>query len=154
MKKRKNNLDERQELKLLDIEHKGCWFAFWGLVISIVIQMLIGNGDFKNIASECIVLILLSCYLEIALTKNGIWDRHLRPNPKTNLICSSVAGLVMGILYFIISYNNYHKVYGSIATAVFMFLFTFALCFIGLSVSAALYKKRKNQLENNLEEEE
>lgn len=32
MKKNKSNLDERQELKLLKIEHNGCWFAFWGLV--------------------------------------------------------------------------------------------------------------------------
>ena len=152
--KRKNNLDEMQELKLLEIEHKGCWFAFWGLVISVATQMLIGNGSFEHIGGECAVLILLSCYLEFSLTKNGIWDRHLRPNSKTNLICSGLAGIVMGILYFVISYNNYHKIYSSIATAVFMFLSVSIVCFIGLSLSAALYQKRKNQLENNLEEEE
>ena len=32
MKKNKSNLDERQELKLLKIEHNGCWFAFLGIV--------------------------------------------------------------------------------------------------------------------------
>ena len=31
-KKMKNKLDEMQELKMLKIEHNGCWFAFWGLL--------------------------------------------------------------------------------------------------------------------------
>ena len=31
MKKTKSNLDELQELKLLKIEHNGCWLAFWGI---------------------------------------------------------------------------------------------------------------------------
>lgn len=30
MTKSKTNLDERQELKLLKIEHNGCLLAFWG----------------------------------------------------------------------------------------------------------------------------
>ena len=33
IRKMKSNLDERQELKLLKIEHNGCWIAFWGLLI-------------------------------------------------------------------------------------------------------------------------
>ena len=31
IRKMKSNLDERQELKLLKIEHNGCWIAFWGI---------------------------------------------------------------------------------------------------------------------------
>ena len=38
MKKTKSNLDELQELKLLKIEHNGCWLAFWGLLAVILTQ--------------------------------------------------------------------------------------------------------------------
>ena len=38
IRKMKSNLDERQELKLLKIEHNGCWIAFWGLLIVMLIQ--------------------------------------------------------------------------------------------------------------------
>ncbi len=43
MKKRKNNLDERQEQRLLQIESSGFWLAFWGLLAAIVIQLFV-NG--------------------------------------------------------------------------------------------------------------
>ena len=39
--KRKNNLDEMQEQELLKIEHNGCWLAFWGLLISMIVQSCI-----------------------------------------------------------------------------------------------------------------
>ena len=38
--KRKNNLDEMQEQKLLHIESKGYWLAFWGLGVSLIIQLI------------------------------------------------------------------------------------------------------------------
>ena len=40
MKKKKNNLDEMQEQKLLKIEHNGCWLAFWGLFIVLIAQFI------------------------------------------------------------------------------------------------------------------
>ena len=45
MKKTKSNLDELQELKLLKIEHNGCWLAFWGLLAVILTQIAIGNDS-------------------------------------------------------------------------------------------------------------
>ena len=41
MKKTKSNLDELQELKLLKIEHNGCWLAFWGLLAVILTQIIL-----------------------------------------------------------------------------------------------------------------
>ena len=41
MKRLKNNLDEMQEQKLLKIEHNGMWFALWGLIIAIIVQLFI-----------------------------------------------------------------------------------------------------------------
>ena len=53
----KSNLDERQELKLLKIEHNGCWIAFWGLQIVMLIQMIVGNDSINNLAGELIQII-------------------------------------------------------------------------------------------------
>ena len=152
MKKVKNNLDEMQEQKLLHIEHNGCWIAFWGLVFSILVQQLLGKGEFKNIAGECIILIILSIYMTAGCVKNGIWDRKLKADNKTNFIASLIGGLVVGGIWFIISYRNYHKFGGSVAVGVFMLILTFVLCFIMISILSAIYKKRKDKLENQDEE--
>ena len=107
MKKRKNNLDERQELKLLRIEHNGCWIAFWGLLIAMVVQLIAGIHGPENLAGEWIVFMCLALYLVIDCIKNGIWDRRMKPDFKTNLIASSIAAAVMGVVWFTISYRNY-----------------------------------------------
>ncbi|MDD6069498.1 MAG: hypothetical protein PUC12_01610 [Clostridiales bacterium] len=147
MKKMTNNLDERQELKLLKIEHNGCWLAFWGLLIVILVQQVMGNGSVKNLAGEWIVFMCLALYLSIGCMKNGIWDRRLKPNFRTNAIASSIAAFAMGVIWFVISYNNYHKLAGSIATGVFMFLCTGFLCLAMLTISSRIYKKRVEKLE-------
>ena len=66
IRKMKSNLDERQELKLLKIEHNGCWIAFWGLLIVMAIQMIVGNDSIKNLAGEGAVLMSLAFYLLVA----------------------------------------------------------------------------------------
>ena len=65
IRKMKSNLDERQELKLLKIEHNGCWIAFWGLLIVMAIQMIVGNDSIKNLAGEWVVFMSLALYLSI-----------------------------------------------------------------------------------------
>ena len=153
MKKRKNNLDERQELKLLRIEHNGCWIAFWGLLIAMVVQLIAGIHGPENLAGEWIVFMCLALYLVIDCIKNGIWDRRMKPDFKTNLIASSIAAAVMGVVWFTISYRNYHKLVGSIAAGAFMFLVTGALCCVALLVASSVYKKRLNKLEEDSTDE-
>lgn len=43
-KAHKNNLDEMQDQKLLKLEEYGFWVMFWALVLSIVIQLIIGSS--------------------------------------------------------------------------------------------------------------
>lgn len=107
MKKTKSNLDELQELKLLKIEHNGCWLAFWGLLAVILTQIAIGNDSKQDLSGEWIVFMCLALYLTVGCIRNGIWDRKLKPNFKNNIMASSIAAVVMGILWFIISYRNY-----------------------------------------------
>ena len=153
MKKMKNNLDERQEQELLRIEHNGCWIAFWGLLIAMVVQLIAGIHGPENLAGEWIVFMCLALYLGISCIKNGIWDRRMKPDFKTNLIASGIAAVVMGIVWFTISYRNYHKLAGSIATGVFMFLVTGVLCGVALMVASNVYKKRLKKLEEDSPDE-
>ena len=137
----KSNLDERQELKLLKIQHYGCWLAFWGLLVDILIQMILGNMV-KNFIGEVIVFMSLVIYLVVASLKEGIWDRKYKPNLKTNLLFSTIGALVEGIVFFIISYRDYHNLKGSIGIMILMFFVMEIVCMILLTVAGKFYKKR------------
>ena len=149
IRKMKSNLDERQELKLLKIEHNGCWIAFWGLLIVMAIQMIVGNDSIKNLAGEWAVFMSLAFYLWVACIRNGIWDRRLKPNFKTNVIVSSIAAVLAGIIWFSVSYRNYHKLIGSIATGIIMFVQVEILCLLALMIFSKIYKRRVQKLEED-----
>ena len=149
IRKMKSNLDERQELKLLKIEHNGCWIAFWGLLIVMLIQMIVGNDSIKNIAGEWVVFMSLVLYLSIDCVRNGIWDRKLKPNLRTNIIASSIAAVLAGIIWFGVSYRNYHKLIGSIATGIIMFVQVEILCLLALMIFSKIYKRRVQKLEED-----
>ena len=108
--KRRNNLDEMQEQKLLHIESRGYWLAFWGLAAALIIQLAIygPDADYKVMLPEWIVFMGICLYMVIGCIKAGIWDRALKPSFKDNILMSVLAGLLMGVVQFIISYRNYH----------------------------------------------
>lgn len=154
MKKQKNKLDEMQEQKLLKIEHNGCWLAFWGLFISLFVQLFIyGPEEWKYMAGEWVLFMCLALYIVIDCMRNGIWDRRLSPTPKVNLIFSGIGGAFCGICRFIMTYREYHKLLGSIATGVVYLIFASVVIFFGLSLCTAFYKNREKKLENEEEEE-
>ena len=114
--KKNNNLDEMQEQELLKIEHNGCWLAFWGLLIAMIVESFAyGNMDFRTLAGEWIIFMVLSVYLAFACVRRGIWDRRLGMNTKTNLLISAAAGIVMGIFNAVMIFRNYQKPVGTIA---------------------------------------
>ena len=154
MKKWKNNLDEMQEQKLRQIESGGCWLAFWGLLLSIAVQSVLYTGTEagRAIAGEWIVFMVLSVYIMVRCLKNGLWDRRLRPNAKTNLIASLIAGAVCGIFLFTTSYVRYHKLQGSLFGGLITCAAVTALCFAALMLSARIVKKKEAALEAEPEE--
>ncbi len=154
--KRKSNLDEMQEQKLLHIESRGYWLSFWLLAASLVIQLICyGPGtDWRFMAAEWLIFMIIALYVACACMKAGIWDRKLKPTLGNNLLMSFCGGAVMGIAQFVISYRNYHKPVGSIAAGIFSGLIVMFLCLIGLTITASIYKKRKDSLEKEKEEEE
>ena len=142
---KKNNLDEMQEQELLKIEHNGCWLAFWGLLAVMAIQMVMGVPG-TQMLGEWIVFMVLALYLVIACLRKGIWDRHLKANRKTNLIVSLLAGAAAGIL-ITVSNPYLSEPLDYVLVAGISGGFTFVLCFIFLSLSMKLYKKRREKLE-------
>lgn len=153
MKKMNIKLDERQEQKLLHIERNGCWLAFWALLASMFIQMGIsGIENFRVIAGEWIVFMVLALYLGLSCLKNGIWDRKLSPSPKTNLIISLLSAVIFGFIFAAVSYMNYKAWEGAAATFSVMSIILFIGIFAALSISSAFYKKRVQTLEKEYEE--
>lgn len=152
--KKNNNLDEMQERTLLKIEHRGFLLAFWGLVVVIYIQYAMGHNGFEYVGGETVVLLTAAAYELFACLKNGIWDRKFVPNFKTNLAISLVAGLAFGGFWFAVSYHNYHALAGSIATFVITFISMTAMVLVLLSLTSAVYKRRKQKLDLQADEEE
>ncbi len=146
--KRTNNLDERQEQVLLRIEHNGCWLAFWGLLAALIAEQFIFGFDFRYIAGEWIVFIVLAIYLVFACVRNGIWDRHLKANPRTNALGSLVAAVAFGVVMFALTSAKFpDKPMGSLAAALIGAVLVFVACFGLLTLSARAYRKRQAQLE-------
>jgi len=143
----KNNLDEMQEQKLLQIEHNGCWFAFWALFISMTVQSIIFNNQFQYVIGEWIIFMCLCIYLGVTCIKNGIWDRRLKADPKTNTVISLVGGLVMAVIMFIMAYKRSGMIVGSVCAGIFAGGFVFVLCLIAFAISSSVYKKRVDELE-------
>lgn len=149
---KKNNLDEAQEQKMLKIEHNAYGIAFWGLLIVIMIESALEPGNLKLLAGEWIVFITMCLYVTCSCIKNGLWDRHLKPNRKTNVAAGLIASVILAGYWFGVSYRNYHSFYGSLATAAVIFLSSFTMIYLALSFTTKLYKKRVKKLEAEMEE--
>ena len=152
--KLKNNLDEMQEQKLKQIEHTGFWLFFWGIFLAMMIQFAFINGSLKYAAGEAAVFFPVSIWVAVQCLRNGIWDRRLKADPKTNLLVSLAGGLIAGIFCAIPVYRNFGSVAGALATLVIAFLFTAFVCFVTLSLTASAYKKKVRAMETEPESEE
>lgn len=153
MMKKTNNLDEMQEQKLLKIEHNGCWFAFWALLVAILIQTAIYDGSMmRSVVGEWIVFMCLAIYLIIGSLKNGIWDRKFKANGKTNLILTLCSSSACAIFFFISSYVKYGSLMGSIATGVIIFMSVFILTILTLTVTMKMYQKKISKMETDCDE--
>ena len=148
MKKRNNNLDERQEQKLLEIESRGFWLAFWGLAAALVVEQIVYGWSFEHKIAEWIVFMVIALYLVVACVRNGIWDRHLKMNTKTNLIVSLIAGVGLGVVNFATIFSRHpDSLFGSVSGALMSAVATFVLCFVALSFAASATKKQQKKSE-------
>lgn len=149
MKKMKNNLDEMQELNLMNIEKNSFWIAYFGLVIAIVVQSFAGIG---NPFGETIVLLIVSVYSVSASIKRGIWDRRIPATPKANLAVSLIGSAIFSVALIIGNYYQYGVLKAAVLAGVFFFVFITVVCFGVLTVLTHFYKKKKEKLEQEIEE--
>ena len=152
MKLRKNNLDEQQERKLLEIESRGFWMAFWGLLIALVVQSLVMKNT-SMVIGEWIMFMTLALYLALSCSRAGIWDRHMDMNRKTLFYVSIIAALCAAVFMFSFTFLRYHKPISSLYAGVIIGLSTFAICYIALTLAARVTKKRQDELNAEPEEE-
>ena len=143
---KKSNLDEMQEQALLKIEHNGCCLAFWGLLAAMGIQMLLKVPG-KAMLGEWIVFVALCVYLLAACLRQGIWDRHLKANPKTNLVVSAVAAVAVSIFFAVLFRDNASELLDYLLISAIPGITVFILCFALMTVCSALYKKRREKLD-------
>ena len=152
---KKNNLDEMQEQKLLKLESRGFWLTWWGLLAAMAVQLLVyGVEAFHLLLGEWAVFMLSSVYVTAACIKQGLWDRKLKPNFKTNLLMSLLAGVVSGGFMGIYSYRSFGAAEAVFWTVALVGGCTFVLCLLALSLSAAAYKKRRQKLDEGEGSEE
>lgn len=151
--KRKNNLDERQEQELLRIEHNGMWFAFWALLAAIMLQEFMG-APASQYAGEWVVFMALCLYSAIASVRHGIWDRHSKPNLKTNVLLSAAAGAVILAFVTAMMLRNTDEFVGiAVALGAVAGAVTFALCLAALTIAVWATQKRQHTLEQMDEDE-
>lgn len=151
----KNNLDEMQEQKLLQLESRGFWLIWWALLAAMAVQLLVyGVEAYHLLLGEWAVFMLSSVYMTAACIKQGLWDRKLKPNFRTNLLLSLLAGVVTGGFMGVYSYRSFGAAEAACWTVALVGGCTFLLCLLALSLSAAAYKKRRQQLDEGGEGEE
>ena len=150
-----NNLDEMQEQKLLRLESRGFWLIWWALLAAMAVQLLVyGVEAYHLLLGEWAVFMLSSVYMTAACIKQGLWDRKLKPNFRTNLLLSLLAGVVAGGFMGVYSYRSFGAAEAACWTVALVGGCTFLLCLLALSLSAAAYKKRRQQLDEGGEGEE
>ena len=145
---KRSNLDEMQEQEMLKIERGGCWLAFWGLLDAMAVEtILFGTADYKTIAGEWIVFMVLALYMAAACVRKGIWDRRLKMSTQSNLVISLIAGLAVGAFNALVLFKNYRMPVGTLAGALIAAVITFALCFIVLTIAMGQTRKRQEEME-------
>ena len=153
MKRRKSNLDEQQERRLLEIESRGCWLAFWGLLLALIVESVVIK-DPRAVIGDWILFMALALYLAIACMRAGIWDRRADMSRRTCLLFSLAAGLCTAVFLFGFSYVRYHKPVGALWAAAVTGAVSFVVCYLALRLAARATKKRQDELNAEPEDED
>ena len=120
----------------------------------IVELFVFGVENMRYFIGEWIVFMVLCVYMGEACLRNGIWDRRLKADLKTNLTVSLIAGAAAGLIFAAIALVRYHSVPGAIVTFALLFVIVSLCCFLSLTLTAREYRKKLAQLENEGENEE
>lgn len=149
-----NELDEMQQQKLLLIESRGFWLAFWALAAAVTGQYLWGVPQ-SQLAGEAAVLLLVSLYVGMESLRCGIWSHaNSRPGTRSNLLISLAVFVVMTATLLV---RNSHESWwkwsywmGPVVAA----LCGGVVCFVILQWLTRLYYRRRARLDRPEEDQE
>ena len=148
-----NSLSDMQKQTLLKIEAGGCWIAFWGLLISLVLQMSFNNHSWRNLIGETVVFLLLDAFIITSCLKKGVWDKNLKPNLKTNAIMSFIISTVIGLVFFFVGLKYSIETYTAFTNSLIIFSISF-VCFVaGFTIYALVTRKKLQEAQEEAEEE-
>lgn len=153
--RKKSNLDEMQEQKMLHIEKSCFWILYGMLAVTLIVERILGL-EMEALAGELICFLAVSAVMVILCIKNGIWDRHLNADNRTHMIASAVGAVVVGILNLVFYYINGYEYYGPlqiILVALLPAVLTFVIAWLVLSICGGFYRKKADKLENEQEDE-
>ena len=142
-----NHLDEMQDQKLLKLEEYGFWIMFWGLAVSIVVQLIIGS-TIKEVLGELIIFFLGSIYISATTLKNGLWTRTSTPSRKGNAAVSIIPAVIIGVINGIKMIQNNKTDANSLLFTAAIIVAVYAGCFILLEVFRITYSKRRAALDD------
>lgn len=150
------NVDERQEMDLLKVEHCSFWLMYYLLVIEIVVQGIILDGGDK-ILGEWIVFMVVSIFALVGWIRKGVWSFQSKkvPGVKSYLRYSLITGVVAGIIGFLGGLKGsagnipmlMEKIIGTAAGG-------FLVAFILFLIMGSITRKREKKLEEQAAEEE
>lgn len=152
----KKVVDEREEMEMLRVEHYMFWFAFWALLVSIFVQLLVMGADFSQIAGEWTVFMLMAVGTVLGELKGGHFDYTSRPGFESYLRYSAAAGVaVMGMTLFQgISEGYYQEPLDAVLPLLITGIFTAGVTFLCLAAAGTFVKHRRRKLEEEFDEED
>lgn len=149
-------LDERQAQQMYQIEHRGFWFAYFGILALLLVEILT-NSPALPIGCTTALLLALSIYTEFCCIRRGLWDWRLKPNTKNNALMSMIGAICVFVFTLLMYTKQGYFVHNPkilCLCALIAGFFTFLLTFFLLSVTARVCRKRSKQLEEACEEDE
>ena len=159
---RKNKLDEQQEQKLLKIESRGLYLAYFGLMAVMIVELLISRGE-RLPVGEWIVFMLVSVYLIVACIRAGIWDRRLDMSRRTSVLIALAATLLTGAVTGLAAFLKYGAMPASPPVSALLWfgssvLICFLMIYLCQRLGVFLVKRRQEKLnaepEDSLDEED
>lgn len=158
MKWFKKVVDEREELELLRIEHIAYYCILAIALGAYVIKSCILNMSFASCIVELLIIIVAAVISIFAAARKGAWDYYSKPNKKNYFFYSLGGSLIFTLLFAFGRVRNMEYFKQDFAgrilpVALVMFVTLFVLCYVTLAIMGAMAKKKRENLEKELEEE-
>lgn len=153
--KKKKNLDEWQEQRLQRIEKWSFWLLYWLIFAEMMITMMLGKEK-QVVLGEFICFMIVSLFMVIMCLKEGIWDRYVKPDSKTNLRLSMLGSGIVFVIVLIILAMNLKDTLGLKQILVLAFLAAlgdFLVTFGVITVLASVHRKHVEKLETEEDED-